>query len=105
MKKKKNQLETVNSSFQIPSFASDQIPKPVLNDQILWEDFYPLELLMLCFGMQSCWILPQCTTEHSQHQETLLFMEKIALRRGGEPLLEKRPEDEISIVSSRAICK
>lgn len=45
------------------------------------------------------------TTEHIHHQEILLFIEKIALRRGGEPLLEKRPEDEISIVSSMAICK
>lgn len=103
--KKNNQLETANSPFQIPSFVSDKIPKPVLNDQILWEDFCPLELLTLCFGMQSCWIIAQCTTEHVQHQEIPLFMEKIALRRGGEPLLEKRPEDEISIVSSRAICK
>lgn len=46
--------------------------------------------------------MAQCTTEH---KEILLSMEKIVLRRGGEPLLEKRPEDEISIVSSRAICK
>lgn len=107
--KKKKQLGTVNYLLKV----SYEIPKVVLNDQLLWENFYLPEVLTL--RLSSLNVACCCTNSHETAQSRtdttsfnfwILFHKKdLIKKKGGELFLENMPEEEISIVTFIAICE